>query len=313
MHYFESAADYFSGYPVTYYDTLNQFGKDYKDAGRSEEALSQIAVIDSDGDGFSNTEEIADNRFPGDANSKPGQPLAKTAEVSWDQVQLMTYYQQLMLLNTTKQQYDDYVTYGGVKIADFFEAVGVDLTGATGFTVFAPDGYQTDFIFEDFDYLSQFPDGIFYSIMDFVDPDMNFMKYPQTGTENLQNGDSLGNLWMILAYARDGENLDQSYYDNVNGRIGGEGPYRIIRPQKSNDNGDAARPFRPDRGSKSSNYGDGWDFLGFGYDHNAGDAVKGTCVIRIDPMPEGFEEYDWKNGWDLIQDKKIVIYGHNID
>ena len=80
----------------------------------------------------------------------------------------------------------------------------------------------------------------------------------------------------------------------------------------SNDFGDTIFPFRPDRGSRSDTYNDGWDFLGHDYDHNAGDAVKGTCVIRIDPMPEGYEEYDWKNGWDLIQDNKIVIYGHNV-
>jgi hypothetical protein len=36
------------------------------------------------------------------------------------------------------------------------------------------------------------------------------------------------------------------------------------------------------------------------------------CVIRINPMPEGYEEYDWKNGWSLIEDKKIIIYGHGV-
>jgi hypothetical protein len=29
-------------------------------------------------------------------------------------------------------------------------------------------------------------------------------------------------------------------------------------------------------------------------------------------MPEGFEEYDWKNGWPLVGDRKIVIYGYGI-
>jgi hypothetical protein len=29
-------------------------------------------------------------------------------------------------------------------------------------------------------------------------------------------------------------------------------------------------------------------------------------------MPQGYEEYDWKNGWPLIGDKKIVIYGYGI-
>ncbi len=29
-------------------------------------------------------------------------------------------------------------------------------------------------------------------------------------------------------------------------------------------------------------------------------------------MPEGYEEFDWKNGWPLIRDKKVVIYGHGV-
>jgi hypothetical protein len=29
-------------------------------------------------------------------------------------------------------------------------------------------------------------------------------------------------------------------------------------------------------------------------------------------MPEGYEEYDWKNGWPLIGEKKVVIYGRGV-
>jgi hypothetical protein len=58
-------------------------------------------------------------------------------------------------------------------------------------------------------------------------------------------------------------------------------------------------------------FGDGWDFVP-GMDHNAGACVRGACVIRVNPMPAGYEEYDWKNGWPLIGEKKVVIYGRAV-
>ncbi len=309
---FESADDYHSGYPSTYEDTLNPYGVAYKNAGRSVGALGDISGDDSDSDGYINSVEIADNRYPGDGDSKPGQPLAPIITLTWEQITAMASHSQFMLLNTTKQQYDDYLTFEGIKIKTLLESAGVNLTGATGITVFAPDGYQIDFSLADFDFFGPFPDGIFYQVPTFTDADMNFVNYPAALPTGLTNGDSITDLWTILAFKRDGQDLDVSYYDSTDGRIAGEGPYRIIRPQSSLDASPDTKSGRPDRGSRSSTYGDGWDFLGFDYDHNAGDAVKGTCVIRVDPMPAGYEEYDWKNGWALIQDKKVIIYGHGV-
>jgi hypothetical protein len=47
-------------------------------------------------------------------------------------------------------------------------------------------------------------------------------------------------------------------------------------------------------------------------DHNAGASIRGACVIRVNPMPEGYEEYDWKNGWPLIEGRQIVIFGKGV-
>ena len=47
-------------------------------------------------------------------------------------------------------------------------------------------------------------------------------------------------------------------------------------------------------------------------DHNAGACVRGACVLRVNPLPAGVEEYDWKNGWPLIADRTIMIYGHGV-
>lgn len=50
---------------------LNTFGQDYSKHGNS---MSAIASLDSDGDGFTNDEELVKGTFPGDADSYPGAP-----------------------------------------------------------------------------------------------------------------------------------------------------------------------------------------------------------------------------------------------
>jgi hypothetical protein len=293
---------YTSGVPQNYEDTLNAYGQAYKNAGRTQAALRAIEQQDTDGDGYSNAEEIAEFRYPGDPSSKPEQPLAPISTLSWNDIANMPVHEQFLLMNTTRQQYDDYVLYTGIKIKDIFEATGIDLTGATGITVFAPDGFSKDFSLEEIS--SEFPRGIFYQIPEFSDPDQNFISYPSILPERLSDqGEIPDPLWLMIAYARDGKNLDFAYYQSKTGRLEGEGPYRLVVPQKA--------PSRPDRGSRSNTYDDGWDFDDT-IDHNAGRCVRRMCVIRINPMPEGHEEYDWKNGWSLIEDKTIIIYGHGV-
>jgi hypothetical protein len=109
---------------------------------------------------------------------------------------------------------------------------------------------------------------------------------------------------------REGKILEDSSYEKGTGRLAGEGPFRLIKPQRDL-RGDPARPGRPDRSVKAKTYGDGWDFNA-AIDHNAGACVRGACVIRLNPAPPGFEEYDWKNGWPLIRGRRIVVYGKGI-
>ena len=119
-----------------------------------------------------------------------------------------------------------------------------------------------------------------------------------------------GTPWLLLAYEREGALLDPSSYEQATGRLVGEGPYRLVKPQRELK-GDPAKPGRPDRSVNAKKFGDGWDFSSR-IDHNAGAGARGACVIRINPMPEGYEEYDWKNGWPLIGEKKVVIYGYGV-
>jgi hypothetical protein len=301
---------YKTGVPQDYESTLNAFGLAYENAGRTVEALAEIAKLDSDGDGFANDAEIAALCYPGDAASRPGQTPAPFISLTWEKVRSLPSHAQFMLMNATKEATDDYVTYTGVKVMDLLAAAGVNLAGAEGITVFAPDGYSIDYTMDDV--TRPFPKGFFYGgPAKFKDQDKAFVKYPEKIPSWIANGKEIpADPWLLLAFEREGKPLDISSYEKGTGRLAGEGPFRLVKPQRDLM-GDPSKPGRPDRSSKAKTFGDGWDFKPK-IDHNAGACVRGACVIRINPVPVGLEEYDWKNGWPLIADRQIVIYGRGV-
>jgi hypothetical protein len=303
-------AKYKTGVPKNYEETLNNFGLAYKRQGRTAEALAAIAKQDSDGDGYSNAQEIIGLRYPGDSASQPGQPLTPTVTLNWSDIQKLPRHSQFMLMNTTSEPFDDYTRYAGIKIQDVLKAAQVDLKGVTGITVFAPDGYNTDFTIEDVS--GPFPKPYFYAEPGKIaDKEKALVKYPEPLPAGLTDGKEIAEIpWLLLAFERDGKRLDIAQYEKGTGRMAGEGPYRLIKPQRDVA-GDVARPGRPDRSVKAKTFGDGWDF-DKALDHNAGSCVRGITAIRINPMPAGYEEYDWKNGWPLVGEKKLVIFGKGV-
>jgi hypothetical protein len=301
---------YKTGVPQNYKDTLNAFGLAYEKAGRTVEALAAIAKLDADGDGFANAAEIVELRYPGDAASRPGQPLAPVVLLSDGELRKLPQFTQFMLMNATKEMTDDYVSYTGVRIADVLAAAGVDFKTSAGITVFAPDGFSIECTVDDI--TKPFPRGYFYGgPAAFKDTERSFVRYPEAIPAGLQDGREIpGEPWLLLAFERDGKPLDDSYYEKGTGRLAGEGPFRLLKPQRDLM-GDPARPGRPDRSVKAKVFGDGWDFNRV-IDHNAGSCARGACVIRVNPAPAGFEEYDWKNGWPLIKERKIAVFGLGI-
>jgi hypothetical protein len=290
-----------TGVPTKFEDTLNAYGLEYKRKGRTSEALAAIAKLDSDEDGASNADEIALLRYPGDSASKPKQPLAPTVTLTWNNIRELPRQNQFLLMNTTSEPFDDYAAYAGIKVKDLLQKAGVNLDGATGITVFAPDGYSIDCAINDIS--NPYPEAPFYATpKSITDKERAFVQYPNSIPAGIENGKEIPiTPWLLLAFERDNKPLDISRYEK--GRLAGEGPYRLIIPQKT--------PGRPDRSVKSKTFADGWDF-DKSIDHNAGACVRGVTVIRINPMPAGFEEYDWKNGWPLIAERKIVIFGRNV-
>jgi hypothetical protein len=141
--------------------------------------------------------------------------------------------------------------------------------------------------------------------------DCAFVEYPEE-THGYAYGDTIrSEQWHILAYLREGLPLEPCYLDPTAGKIEGEGPFRNIVPPGAPE--DALN--QPDRGKNWDTSGctlTEWDYDSY-KDHNAGAMVKGAVILRINPMPAGFEEFDIANGgWAMIDAEEILIYGHGV-
>jgi hypothetical protein len=288
-------------------ETLNRFGADYLRAGRSVEALLGMEGEDSDGDGFPNGEELASGRYPGSALSRPGQETAVTLTVPLEEVLALPDHSQFMLVNNTQKRLDEYVTYRGVPVEDFLAHLEVDLSGTTGITVIAPDGYQKSLSLEMV--TGVHPQPIFHEGLgpETLGSECALVNYPEELPAGVAAGFPIpGEHRLLLGFEHNGEELDPVRLDVTEGKIEGEGPLRLVVPE--------ARPGTPDRGSSHSPSGcrDGYDFSP-DTDHNAGHMVRGVVAIRIDPMPLGVEEFDFMNGgWAYLDAGELIIYGHGV-
>jgi hypothetical protein len=228
---------------------------------------------------------------------------------------------EFLLQNTTKQANDEYATYGGAKIIDIFKYLGIDLTGATSFEVAAPDGFLNNVQFgltagSVPNNIQVFPPSHFYSGLESGGAmgSCGWVVYP-ANTYGLLNGQTIPNeMWHIVAYEREGGPLEKAYLDTATGKIAGEGPFRNIIPPWTTGN---ARWDKPDRMKNpvapySSCSDDGYNYSSSKNAHNAGQMAKALVVIRIKPMPV-CEEMDYLNeGWAMVENNQIAVYGHNV-
>ena len=307
-HYIPFPDDEATGQPETFEQTLNAYGLAYNSAGRDVAALRAIGAQDSDVDGASNDAEVADGKYPGDAGSRLGQRVAPMKILDMADLRALPSHSQFLLANSHKQQFDFYASYTGVRVVDLLAAVGVDPTEIDGITVIAPDGYMKDFSSDAI--AREYPKGMFFWGLgpDGLGTDCGFVEYSPVVPEGLSHGDEIPDEpWLMLAYDRDGEPVEPSYLDPTSGKINGSGPLRIIVPQST--------PGAPDRGSTYSptSCDDGYDYDD-NKDHNAGLMVRGVIAIRINPTPEGYEEFDHMNGgWAYADAGQLVLYGTGVE
>lgn len=292
-------------------ETLNDYGRDYRDNGRSLGAFPLIETIDSDGDTYTNKTEITALRFPGDPNDDPSMVPAPYMVISRDEMESnLPYHEQTMLMNTHKSG-DFYTNYGGVPMSDLLDYAEI-LDTATGITAYAPDGWSQyhplDYVDDPLMYhvYGEYPPADFYWEEE-ADVDENviygwcdYSSPAVLGLEPYKPIDVPGGLQMILAYKRDLEYLETGILTTDN-KLDGEGPFRVVPPQKV--------PGPPDQSSKADDQDVIWPF-NEDWDHNAGFATRSTTIIKVDPLPEGTTDIDTlEAGWNYVDEGKILIYG----
>jgi transcription elongation factor Elf1 len=302
-------------------DTVNTYGQAYLDNGRDAEAVQKIEDQDTDGDGYTNKEEIEAGFFPGNASDYPGLKLAPYKIYTRAQLEALPQHTQFMLMNASRQT-DKYTQYTGVTIKNLLDDAGI-LSSATGITVYAPDGwsqthpleYQDDADPENISYHVygnvpgtdyQYPPASYqYNLQADVieNPDSGWCEYDTPSCVGRQDGDAIpvtNGLKAILALKREGANLVTGVLNDEN-KLDGEGPYRVVVPQKT--------PSPPDQRAYSNDQDVVWPYTN-GWDHNAGSCSRSATIIKVEPLPEGTTDIDvLEAGWNYIDANKIIVYG----
>jgi hypothetical protein len=291
-------------------DTMNAYGKAYHDNGRNTAAIRAIENIDSDGDGYTNIEEIDAARYPGNSADDPGKITAPFRIYTKAQLKALGTHTQFMLMNTSRSG-DFYAEYTGVPMEDLLNNAGI-LPTATGILVYAPDGWsqyhplEIDPDPELYHVNGTYPDSVYYYNAEAdtaLNPSIGWCDYSAPSCQGRKPMDPIVNsngLKMILAYAREGQNMDPGIL-NLDNKLDGEGPFRVVPPQKN--------PNAPDQSSTAGDQNVIWHY-DFDWDHNAGASSRTVTIIKVEPLPEGTTDIDvLEAGWAFVDQEKVIIYG----
>jgi len=287
--------------PLT--DTLNDYGRDYLKHGRDAAAVKAIAALDSDGDSFNNGVEIEADRFPGNPNDDPKKTAAPFRVYTRVQLRALPQHKQFLLQNAAKSE-DSYAEFSGVPMETLLRDAGI-LDTATGITVFAPDGWSQYHPLRPLDDPAMYPVFAIYpeAVYHFSLQAAEYCDYSAPSCAGRKPGEAIkvpGSLRMLLALEREGQPLSPAVLSKDN-KLEGEGPYRVIVPQKV--------PSPPDRSSKAMVKAELWPYRA-DWDHNAGSSTRSVTMIRVEPLPPGTTDIDIAEiGWKYIDEGKIVIYG----
>lgn len=291
--------------------TLNSYGLAYHDAGSNEAAVAAIDSDDSDGDGYSNIDEIAAVRYPGDADDDPTKVEAPYRVYTLAEIEDMRPHTQFMLMNTHKSV-DYYAEYTGTPMEYVLDDAGM-LPSAVEINVTAPDGFGATHPLDPlpgfYHVRGVYPAATFFyneQADALVNPATGWTDYRAASVAGRQHGDPIdveGGLQMLLAYKYEGSYLTPGSM-NSSGKLDGEGPFRVVPPQRV--------PGPPDQKSTSAAQDVVWPFNADETitDHNAGFSSKCVTVIKVGPLPKGTTDIDvLEAGWEYVRDGKVVVYG----
>jgi hypothetical protein len=288
-------------------ETLNAYGKDYMAEGRNSDAIKAIATRDSDGDGYNNKIEIVAVRFPGNKGDDPEKKAAPSRVYTRAQLELLPQHTQFLLMSASKSG-DFYAEYKGVTLETLLKDAGI-LDSATGIRIYSPDGWsQYHPLYPDDDpamyhVIGDYPSAVFQYDKQADKANGGWCDYNAGSARGYSNNDPIkvtGGLKLLLAYSRDGKNMDPGTLSSDN-KLNGEGPYRVIVPQK------VLNP--PDQGSSAKNQDVVWPYNA-AWDHSAGSSTRTATIIKVEPLPEGTTDIDlMEAGWGYVDEGKIMIYG----
>jgi hypothetical protein len=206
---------------------------------------------------------------------------------------------------------DNYAEYTGVPMEDLLNDAGI-LPSATNILVYAPDGWSQYHPLEEdpdpelYHVNGDYPDSVYYydAQADMaLNPSDGWCDYSAPsclGRNPLDPIVNSGGLKMILAYAREGQNMDPGILDASN-KLDGEGPFRVVPPQKN--------PNAPDQRSTNTNPSLIWPYME-DWDHNAGASSRTVTIIKVEPLPAGTTDIDvLEAGWAFVDQDKIIVYG----
>ncbi|MDR2018389.1 MAG: hypothetical protein LBQ00_05920 [Syntrophobacterales bacterium] len=294
--------------------TLNSYGVDYLNYGRSAKALKAIAKLDSDGDGFTNYDELKARSYPGDATDYPTKVYAPSVTYTRAQLEAMPQHKQFMLMNTSKSG-DFYAEYSGVTVEKLLADARIS-DAATNIKVISPDGFSQYHSLEPdpnwYHVNGTYPEATYHHTKEAdvkLNQEYGWCDYSAISCIGRQDGDPIvvsDGLRLLLAIKRDGAYLSRGVLTRDN-KLDGEGPFRVVPPQIMEG--------PPDQSSTASNYYQALSIWPYNasWDHNAGSATRSATIIKVEPLPPGTTDINiYEMGWPYVDMSQIVVYGNII-
>ncbi|MBP7570796.1 MAG: hypothetical protein KBA95_12115, partial [Acidobacteria bacterium] len=279
--------------------TLNAYGLAYREAGRGAAAVKAVGARDADGDGTPNDEELRQGTNPGEVASRPGAPPApRRAYTPAELRALSPVVSARIFLNSTKSRTGDtYLEYRGNRIDQVLDAVGLD-PAAESLDLISIDGYETTISLEEARREWKQP-AVVPGLDRAARGECGWVSYGPGGP----GAAALPAARILLAFEENGTAFEPARIDPASGRIVGKGPLRAIVPQYDPgvpDLPQTADPACAGQVAPEHRFSDA-------YDHNAGRAVSAVTAIRVNPLPPGTRDVDWRT---LAGDgERVVIFG----
>lgn len=285
-------------------DTLTAFGHDYLEAGRDAAALSAIAALDSDGDGFDNAAELAAATDPGDPDSTPESNPAPQAVVSLDGLLAagVPAHEQTIFVNVSKsREGDSYSAVRGFRLIDVLAAAGVSDV-ATSVDIISLDGYQASFSIVQL--RRSYPQAA--PVLGLDKETLGECGWVRYGAGNLVPGEPLANADILLTFAINGDRYDPAMLAE-GGRLRGSGPFRVVAPQMKS-------PGVPDLSSRADSacmeQVPERHHYHREYEKNSDYCVKAVVAIRVNPLPAGTMDIHWpQHAAAALRDESIIVFG----